>query len=51
MAKFVVEVLDRYEIVAESFADAERIVRDELRDGGIPDGEYLDGYVSIEEEK
>lgn len=49
MAKFVVEVTDRYEIEADSFEEAETRTRLEMVDGGHPKGEYLDGYVSIEE--
>jgi hypothetical protein len=49
MPKFVVEVTDRYEIEADSFKEAEDKTRLEMADGGHPKGEYLDGYVSIEE--
>jgi hypothetical protein len=50
MAKFIVEVIDRYEIEAESIDDAQRMVREEqLADGSFTSGEYMDGTVTIEE--
>lgn len=49
MPKFVVEICDRYEIEADTFREAEDRTRLQLADGGSCDGEYLDGYVSIEE--
>lgn len=48
MPKFVVSVLDRYEIEADSFDEAELIVRAELVDGSFTSGDFLDGSVNIE---
>lgn len=50
MSKFVVEVVDRYEIEAESLDAAQDAVREEqLKYGSFTSGEYLDGTVTIEE--